>query len=83
MHTLVRTVFSRLHSLDPQVEESKLRAPDEDTPENEIKVVVHMTESLVLEEESEEVTLESESNIEASVALQSPATSRIDRPQCM
>jgi golgi-specific brefeldin A-resistance guanine nucleotide exchange factor 1 len=39
MHKLVRTVFSRLHSLDPEVEEAKLAAGDDDA-EGEVKMSV-------------------------------------------
>lgn len=38
MHTLVRTVFGRLHTLDPEVEEAKLKANADDAPETEIKL---------------------------------------------
>lgn len=40
MHTLVRTVFARLHSLDPISEEAKLQMTGEDTQEGEIKLTV-------------------------------------------
>lgn len=43
MHTLVRTVFSRLHSLDPAIEEAKLNANADDAPEGEIKLNVLVT----------------------------------------
>lgn len=40
MHALVRTVFSRLHSLEPEEEEAKLMTNDEDTQEGEIRMTV-------------------------------------------
>ena len=41
MHTLVRTVFSRLHELDPEEEEAKLRTqPTDDENEGELKMSV-------------------------------------------
>ncbi|EGN96105.1 hypothetical protein SERLA73DRAFT_112215 [Serpula lacrymans var. lacrymans S7.3] len=40
MHSLVRTIFSRLHDLDPTAEEAKLLATDEDTQESEIRMSV-------------------------------------------
>jgi golgi-specific brefeldin A-resistance guanine nucleotide exchange factor 1 len=40
MHALVRTVFSRLHTLDPLIEEEKLRVNEEDEQEGEIRMTV-------------------------------------------
>lgn len=41
MHTLVRTVFSRLHELDPEEEEAKLQMqPTDDENEVELKMSV-------------------------------------------
>jgi golgi-specific brefeldin A-resistance guanine nucleotide exchange factor 1 len=40
MHALVRTIFTRLHSLDPVIEEAKLQMNEEDTQEGEIKLTV-------------------------------------------
>lgn len=40
MHALVRTVFSRLHALDPMDEEEKLRISEEDAQEGEIRMTV-------------------------------------------
>jgi hypothetical protein len=40
MHALVRTVFSRLHALDPVAEEEKLRINEEDAQEGEIRMTV-------------------------------------------
>ncbi|KAJ6606553.1 hypothetical protein DFH09DRAFT_1242048 [Mycena vulgaris] len=47
---LVRTVFSRLHSLDPSTEEEKLLAADEDAPDAEIR----MTGEIVVEGQGKE-----------------------------
>ena len=40
MHALVRTVFSRLHSLDPEAEEAKLLVVEDIAQEGEIKMSV-------------------------------------------
>lgn len=40
MHALVRTIFARLHFLDPVSEEAKLQIIDEDPLEGEIKLTV-------------------------------------------
>lgn len=40
MLSLVRTVFSRLHSLDPAEEEEKLQVGDEDVQDGEIRMTV-------------------------------------------
>ncbi|KAF8636714.1 hypothetical protein AX17_003517 [Amanita inopinata Kibby_2008] len=56
MHSLVRTVFSKLHSLDPLVEESKILINlDEDPQESEIKMSVQSKETSDTEEESPEI----------------------------
>lgn len=43
MHALVRTIFSRLQTLDPAIEEAKLQMNEEDTQEGEIKLNVAAT----------------------------------------
>ncbi|KAJ7093181.1 hypothetical protein C8R44DRAFT_835540 [Mycena epipterygia] len=55
MHTLVRTVFSRLHYLDPRTEEEKLLAADEDAPDAEIRMTVSTTEATLTEGNSQEI----------------------------
>ena len=80
MHALVRTVFSRLHFIEPEAEEARLRNGYEDIPDGEIKMTVQTT--LDVEEDSQEVPVH-QSNAEATIGLKSPATSRVDRPQCM
>ncbi|KAF9262202.1 Sec7-domain-containing protein [Marasmius fiardii PR-910] len=44
MHALVRTVFSRLHSLEPAEEEKKLPSSEEDSAEGEVKMTVASTQ---------------------------------------
>ncbi|KAJ7871479.1 hypothetical protein B0H14DRAFT_2724284 [Mycena olivaceomarginata] len=67
MHSLVRTVFSRLHSLDPTTEEEKLSA-DEDAPDAEIRMTVSATEAPPPDEEhsktSQEIVVEPQENSE-------------------
>jgi brefeldin A-resistance guanine nucleotide exchange factor 1 len=43
MHALVRTIFTRLHSLDPAMEEAKLQLTDDDAQEGEIKLTVPLS----------------------------------------
>ena len=80
MHALVRTVFSRLHSLEPEVEESRLRNGDDDVADGEIKMTVQT--NVDVEESFQEAPVH-QSNPEATLGLKSLATSRVDRPQCM
>jgi brefeldin A-resistance guanine nucleotide exchange factor 1 len=40
MHALVRTVFSRLHKLDPVAEEEMLKTNEEDAQDGEIRMTV-------------------------------------------
>lgn len=56
MHDLVRTVFSRLHYLDPVAEEAKLASYDEEAQDAEIKIVAKQVEA----SESPEVTEDTE-----------------------
>ncbi|KAJ6547119.1 Sec7-domain-containing protein [Mycena capillaripes] len=62
MHSLVRTVFSRLHSLDPRTEEEKLLTADEDAPDAEIRMTVSTTETAseatLNEENPQEIVVE-------------------------
>ncbi|RDB21501.1 hypothetical protein Hypma_011417 [Hypsizygus marmoreus] len=81
MHALVRTVFSRLHYLDPDIEEAKLRTANEDMPDGEIKMTVSTAEPHDEDEtDSQEVTLEHPSAVE-DAGPQTPTTPQIDRPQ--
>ena len=79
MHALVRTVFSRLHSLEPEAEEARLRNGEDDIADGEIKMTVQTT--VDVEENSQEAL--HHSNPEATLGLKSLAASRVDRPQCM
>ncbi|THV07859.1 Sec7-domain-containing protein [Dendrothele bispora CBS 962.96] len=69
MHRLVRTVFSRLHLLDPKVEEAKLNIGD-DEGEGEVKMTVNtgpIAEEVIKEAEktiSEEEAVKGESELE-------------------
>ncbi|KAG6869073.1 hypothetical protein C0993_003393 [Termitomyces sp. T159_Od127] len=89
MHALVRTVFSRLHYLDPATEEAKLRTIDEVAPEGEIKLIVSPIEKST-KEVSREVTVDSQEVMtENTVELKSegaaipltPVNPGADRPQ--
>jgi brefeldin A-resistance guanine nucleotide exchange factor 1 len=40
MHSLVRSVFSRLHTVDPAVEEEKLRVNEDEGEEGDIRMTV-------------------------------------------
>ncbi|KAF5372839.1 hypothetical protein D9758_001701 [Tetrapyrgos nigripes] len=68
MHKLVRTVFSRLHTLDPEAEEAKLA--EEDDVEGEVKMSVSTggpidtTVPSVLEEDAANVEAETELELE-------------------
>nr|GAT51097.1 predicted protein [Mycena chlorophos] len=59
MHALVRTVFGRLHSLDPHVEEEKLQMVDEDTPDAELRMTVSSTDVPSVDENAQELIVES------------------------
>lgn len=52
MHTLVRTVFSKLHTLDPEEEEAKLlTANEDDNTEVELRMSVTPKESKFADDE--------------------------------
>ncbi|KAG6874307.1 hypothetical protein C0995_001532 [Termitomyces sp. Mi166 len=86
MHALVRTVFSRLHYLDPATEEAKLQAADEDASEGEIKLTVSANEDPT-KEVLEEVNADSQGvespklEPEPTAIPPTPVTSGADRPQ--
>ncbi|KZP23677.1 Sec7-domain-containing protein [Athelia psychrophila] len=75
MHTLVRTLFSRLHTLDPEVEETKLKANADDTPETEIKLnpTAPAKSATPIETENEKAADGALASEEASVASQPDA----------
>ncbi|KAF7972108.1 hypothetical protein HWV62_18936 [Athelia sp. TMB] len=82
MHTLVRTVFSRLHTLDPEAEEAKLKANADDAPENEIKLnVAAPAETGTPPEPATETPIEvPDVTDEASVASQPPVEAPAEQP---
>lgn len=90
MHTLVRTVFSKLYTLDPGEEESKLLAvQDDNTNEGELRMSVTAKEETFVEEEppSNEFNdaLDYREKLEIVEEEQPPQSplSPIDRPECM
>ncbi|KAL0947345.1 hypothetical protein HGRIS_013462 [Hohenbuehelia grisea] len=88
MQALVHTVFSRLHDLDPVLEEEKIRVNSEEAAEGEIRMTVTteaapepapvkpVEPSSALPTESTESTEESTllSNVEDRVSLEAPQT---------
>ena len=88
MHNLVRTVFSKLYTLDPDEEEAKLLVVlDHDVNEGELRMSVTTKEETLVEEylpsnESDNVTEHrEESAIKEERSPQSPL-SPINRPEC-
>jgi len=90
MHTLVRTIFTRLHFLDPAAEEAKLKMTDDDTQEGEIKLTVGSSSSIAVpgaNGDEQEPVLEilpvSEKGLDADEA-ESPETSVSvsPKPEC-
>lgn len=88
MHTLVRTVFSKLYTLDPDEEEAKLLAVQDDLAnEGELRMSVTTKEETFVEEEppSNEVNdvIDSPENPEIVEEEQPPQSpiSLIDRPE--
>ena len=69
MHKLVRTVFSRLHSLDPEVEEAKLTVNEEEG-EGEVKMTV--TTGLATEEAEKSVSEDEVAKVEDGSDLEKP-----------
>ncbi|KAF8078137.1 hypothetical protein FPV67DRAFT_1464319 [Lyophyllum atratum] len=82
MHALVRTVFSRLHHLDAEAEEAKLRTADEDVQEGEINLTATATAPREdADSDSQEVALENPPIAEEVVVPLTPITPHVDRPQ--
>ncbi|KAJ3572817.1 hypothetical protein NP233_g2836 [Leucocoprinus birnbaumii] len=54
MHSVVRTVFARLHVLDPEEEEAKLAVSSDETAEGEIRMTVTTQDASVTEESTVE-----------------------------
>lgn len=77
MHALVRTVFSRLHDLNPEIEEAKLRTNDEDAQESEIKMTVS-TQDIPSQEDAGTQEIDVEADIEEDLdAVPTPSTSSV------
>lgn len=81
MHDLVRTIFSKLHTLDPETEEAKLIITEEESQEGEIKLNVTTSQNIAGQDdqsddphltakpqEDDESTLATESKPEVTVA---------------
>ncbi|KAH0584078.1 hypothetical protein H2248_009651 [Termitomyces sp. 'cryptogamus'] len=83
MHTLVRTVFSRLHYLDPATEEAKLQTVDEDAPEGEIKLTVSANNESTKDDVDSQAITENPPELEQEQAAIPPisVTAGVDRPQ--
>jgi golgi-specific brefeldin A-resistance guanine nucleotide exchange factor 1 len=82
MHDIVRTVFSKLHSLDPVVEELKLQAAVDEAREAESKMTVSIAEG-IRDEQNVSVAFETES--EKSNALpprSTPVESPVSKSDC-
>jgi golgi-specific brefeldin A-resistance guanine nucleotide exchange factor 1 len=85
MQALVRSVFARLHTLDPVVEEKKLQTADEDVQDGEIKMTFssgHIPD----EQGSQDVSADNPSEIDehvASPASQGSTTVSGPRSQCV
>lgn len=83
MHALVRTVFSRLHHLDPEIEEAKLDVDDE---EAEIKMSVSSTQihnQIGSEEVSQETAVDASVEEQETKGPQTPPSAVVTRSQCM
>lgn len=83
MHALVRTVFSRLHHLDPEIEEAKLDVDDE---EAEIKMSVSTTQmhnQTGSEEVSQEAAVDASVEEQETKETQTPTSAVVTRSQCM
>ncbi|KAJ4488408.1 hypothetical protein J3R30DRAFT_3435649 [Lentinula aciculospora] len=82
MHALVRTVFSRLHSIDPDTEEAKLAADDEDA---EIKMSVSTTQipitSEIGPEDDNETPVDVPPEEQESSGTQTPSSAVVPRIQ--
>ena len=84
MHALVRTVFSRLHKLDPVAAEAKLQASNDDIPEGEIKMTVS-TNHIPLKDDETQGVVDMKSEPEDNNVLpasQDPSTAATHRSEC-
>lgn len=84
MHKLVRTVFARLHVLDPVAEEAKLSNVDDATAEGEIKMSVSKggLPGLADTAETAPVVEDAQSPHVEPAQVQSTPAVPPDRPQC-
>lgn len=87
MHSLVRTVFSKLHTLDPEAEEAKIALGEEDAGDGELKMKVatdnedvnHVKNEQILET-TDSASLEPVKTVEI-IADDAPPLA-IKRPDC-
>lgn len=81
MHSLVRAVFSRLHSIDPETEEAKLVPDDE---EAEIKMSVSSTQipNEAGGDESQELVVDAPIEELEPKEAQTPSSAFVPRAQC-
>ncbi|KAJ7197212.1 hypothetical protein GGX14DRAFT_471834 [Mycena pura] len=79
MHTLVRTVFARLHLLDPREEEEKIQTADEDTPDAELRMTVSATDVPSVEEISQEIAVDKSHGDSENVVPSPSSTATIVR----
>ena len=79
MHALVRTMFSRLHSLNPEEEEARLWTVDEDSPDREIKMSVQT--AVDIEEDLQKAPPVPNSDLEAALDMKSLPTPCVDHLQ--
>ncbi|KAF9452840.1 Sec7-like domain is implicated in guanine nucleotide exchange function [Macrolepiota fuliginosa MF-IS2] len=80
MHSLVRTVFSKLHALDPVAEEAKLAAADDEVVEGEIKMTVPTQDTLVdVEPEEQGQEKPKEEGEEEKIAVETEPERTIER----
>lgn len=87
MHTLVRKVFSKLHDLDPEEEETKLQAaPTDEENDGELRMSVTPKEVVNEEPASSEVDPEQaeiSDNPAQKIAEETlPPPSPVNRPEC-
>ncbi|OCH87410.1 Sec7-domain-containing protein [Obba rivulosa] len=75
MHSLVMTVFSRLHALDPDVEERKLAENSPEAEEKELRMSVTANSAAVGEASVDTTTAEVEFGGELAVRSTAPADS--------
>ena len=80
MHALVRTVFSRLHALDPITEEAKLHINEEETQDGEIKLSVSSPVAPTADTGEESKEPEPEKTPEVEVAVEKIDDHKVEEP---